>query len=326
MDFLVGALVRIINTLLQGSSGRIALFILAFLCASAIALFVLQLLSPALRTRARITEQLKDAGISSRRALLAGQEKERIDAVESAAQYYQQLEKSKPDSVHALLYQAGFHGTGALPIFYAVRIGLCAAMFFGLFIIGRIMLPSAPMLLLFIPSFLYSLAFLVLPNVYLRRLANRREESCRRGFPDFMDMMVVCADAGLSLEAAVEKVVSELIFTHKALGIHLKIMSLEIRAGRPLREALSRLADRLKLSEAKTLATLFRQSEELGTSLTQTLRVYSAEMRDRRIVAAEERANALPVKLVLPLGFCVFPVILVMILLPMWVRMVDVFL
>jgi tight adherence protein C len=82
----------------------------------------------------------------------------------------------------------------------------------------------------------------------------------------------------------------------------------------------------LQLSEARTLATLFRQSEELGTSLTQTLRVYSAEMRDKRITLAEEKANALPVKIVLPLGFFIFPVMLVMILLPMWIRMADVFL
>jgi len=102
-------------------------------------------------------------------------------------------------------------------------------------------------------------------------------------------------------------------------------MTLEIRAGRPLRDALHNLAERLKIEEAKTLAILFKQSEALGTSLTQTLRVYSAEMRERRIIKAEEKANALPVKMVLPLGFCVFPVMLVVVLMPVWIRLADVF-
>jgi tight adherence protein C len=197
--------------------------------------------------------------------------------------------------------------------------------FFALLIGGRQYFPSAPIVFLFVPSFLYALLFLFLMNIYLDRLGKRRETATRRGFPDFMDLMIVCTDAGMSLEAATDKVATELAVTHEALGLHLKIMTLEVRAGRPLRDALKNLAERLKMDEARTLAVLFKQSEELGTSLTHTLRVYSAEMRERRITAAEEKANALPVKMVLPLGFCVFPVMLVMILLPVWVRMAGVF-
>jgi tight adherence protein C len=325
VEYLTAAVYQL-DDLVGGVSTRTALFVLAFLCASSIFLFASLLLSPALRTRARIAEQLRVAGIDSGRVLSAGQERQRIEANEFIADYYEKLEKGDPDSIQARLYRAGFYRSGALQTFYALRIVLAGLVFFGLFIGARVLFPSVPIIVLFVPALLYSLLFLVLPGIYLSRLASRREESCRRAFPDFMDMMVVCADAGMSLEAAVDKVASELLFTHRTLGIHLKIMNLEVRAGRPLREALNALSKRLALAEAKTLATLFKQSEELGSSLTQTLRVYSAEMRERRIIAAEERANALPVKMVLPLGFCVFPVMLVMILLPVWVRIAKVFL
>ncbi|MGO7388816.1 type II secretion system F family protein, partial [Rhizobium ruizarguesonis] len=90
-------------------------------------------------------------------------------------------------------------------------------------------------------------------------------------------------------------------------GLHLSIMMLEVRGGRRLREALANLAVRLRIDEARALSVLFRQSEVLGTSVTQTLRVYCKEMRDLRIIRAEEKANALPVKMLLPLGAFLFP-------------------
>jgi tight adherence protein C len=324
MEYLSPTLSQL-RELLAGEHGRTILLVLAFFFAVSVFFLFAFIITPALSARARITQQLREAGVSSRRELLAGQHADRIEAAAKAAGFYQKLEKSNPDSIQARLQRAGFYGDGALTAYYAIRFGVSAFVFFALFITGRYYFPSVPILILFAPSFLYALLVLFLVNIYLDRLGKRRETATRRGFPDFMDLMIVCTDAGMSLEAAVDKVATELAFTHKALGIHLKIMTLEIRAGRPLRDALNNLAERLKMDEAKTLAVLFKQSEELGTSLTQTLRVYSTDMRERRITAAEEKANALPVKMVLPLGFCVFPVVLVMILLPVWVRMAGVF-
>ncbi|TIU71406.1 MAG: type II secretion system F family protein, partial [Mesorhizobium sp.] len=157
------------------------------------------------------------------------------------------------------------------------------------------------------------------------RFEKAQKRIYRRGFPDFMDMMITCADAGMSLEAAVERVSGELAGTHRWLGIQLSIMTLQLRAGKPLRDALRELADRIGLDEARALAVLFRQSEELGTSLTEALRVYSDEMRTQRILIAEERANALPVKMMIPLGLCIFPVVLMVIMLPVIIRMRGIF-
>ena len=142
---------------------------------------------------------------------------------------------------------------------------------------------------------------------------------------NFMDLMITCADAGMSLEAAVSRVSEEISGTHRGLGIQLAIMTLQMRAGKPLRESLRELAERIDIDEARSLAVLFRQSEELGTSLTEALRVYSDEMRTERILAAEEKANALPVKMVLPLGLCIFPVVMMIIMLPVFIRMRGVF-
>ena len=138
-------------------------------------------------------------------------------------------------------------------------------------------------------------------------------------------MMITCADAGMSLEAAVERVSDEMAVTHKDLGIQLSVMTLQLRAGKPLREALADLATRIGLEEARALAVLFRQSEELGTSLTGALRVYSDEMRDQRILRAEEKANSLPVRMMIPLGLCVFPLIFMIIMLPVIIRMRVIF-
>ncbi|TIO48090.1 MAG: type II secretion system F family protein, partial [Mesorhizobium sp.] len=91
------------------------------------------------------------------------------------------------------------------------------------------------------------------------------------------------------------------------------------------REALRDLADRIGLDEARSLAVLFRQSEELGTSLTEALRVYSDEMRSQRILRAEERANSLPVKMMVPLGICIFPVVMMILMLPVIIRMKGIF-
>ncbi|TGV62750.1 type II secretion system F family protein, partial [Mesorhizobium sp. M2D.F.Ca.ET.160.01.1.1] len=95
--------------------------------------------------------------------------------------------------------------------------------------------------------------------------------------------------------------------------------------GKPLREALRELADRIGLEEARSLAVLFRQSEELGTSLTEALRIYSDEMRTQRMLQAEEQANALPVKMMIPLGICIFPLVLMIVLLPVIIRMRGIF-
>ena len=104
------------------------------------------------------------------------------------------------------------------------------------------------------------------------------------------------------------------------------IVSLEVRAGRPLRDALKNFADRINVEEAMSLAILFKQSEELGSSITKTLRTYSAEMRAKRMIRAEEKANSLPIKMLFPLAFFMFPTNLIIVLVPIIISILKIFL
>ena len=113
-----------------------------------------------------------------------------------------------------------------------------------------------------------------------------------------MDLLVVCADAGLSMEASLDRVGRELGDSYPSLTANIHMADLEIRAGRTMSEALEHLGDRLGLEEARSFATLIQQSEELGSSITDALRVYSDDMRHKRLSRAEEKAYSLPAKLV----------------------------
>jgi tight adherence protein C len=301
-----------------------AIFGAAALMFLAVALVML----PVIQTRRQIAEQLHARGFKDRRSLEAQTELTRIAAMRPVEAYFKALEKEagQPDALEAKLFRAGFHHQSA-PAFYAlIRMGAVAVGFLAAYLLAsRLLPPQLPAFLPFAGAFLFGLACIVVPSIALDRFENAQKQKYRRGFPDFMDMMLTCADAGMSLEAAVERVSNELAGTHKALGIQLAIMTLQMRAGKPLRDALRELADRIGIDEARSLAVLFRQSEELGTSLTDALRVYSDEMRTQRVLRAEEKANALPVKMVLPLGLCVFPVVMMIVMLPVIIRMKGVF-
>jgi tight adherence protein C len=159
------------------------------------------------------------------------------------------------------------------------------------------------------------------PSLYIDKRIKARINEHRAGFPDFMDLLVVCADAGLSMEAALDRVGRELGDSYPSLTANIHMTNLEIRAGRTMSEALNHLGDRLGLEESRSFATLIQQSEELGSSITEALRVYSDDMRHKRLSRAEEKAYSLPSKLAVPMMVCIFPVLFVVILLPVFVRL-----
>ena len=218
------------------------------------------------------------------------------------------------------LLQAGFLDQRAAAFFFLARAA-------GAIAFGIVAFMLAPFLLhpesnMFWPMMLMGGIFgYFTPNVYLsRRIAGRQVEH-RAGFPDFMDLLVVCADAGLSMEAALDRVGRELADSYRSLSANVHMATLEMRAGRTLSETLDHLADRLGLEEARSFATLLQQSEKLGSSLTEALRVYSDDMRHKRLSRAEEKAYSLPAKLSVPLTLCVFPVVIIVILLPVYVKL-----
>lgn len=218
-------------------------------------------------------------------------------------------EKEK-SALRQFLNLAGYYGAGATTIYQISRL-LCAIIF-GLAtpFVFTTLYPNLEFYLVTLSSLVMTYLGYMLPRSIVSLRRDGLMEEHRIGFPDFLDLLVICVEAGIGMDAAIERIGSELERSYPSLSKNLKFMSMEMRAGRASREALENLATRLGIEEAKSFATLITQSEELGSSLVQSLRVYSDEMRQKRMARAEEKAHALPVKLVIPLGFFIFPVIL----------------
>lgn len=223
------------------------------------------------------------------------------------------------------LIRAGFFSQDAVAIFTALR--LAAVVFlpaFLYFALGNVISQWSTLQKFGFLAGAFLLAY-YLPKAYLDRRRSTLQERYRLAFPDFLDLLVVCVDAGLSLEAALERVATEIGSKQPELRANLALMSGETRAGRGTIEALHSFAGRLNLDEARSLATLLQQSLELGTDISQALTTYSEEMRDKRMSRAEQRAYALPVKLVLPLGVFIFPVVMIVIMTPVVIRLFGAF-
>jgi tight adherence protein C len=218
------------------------------------------------------------------------------------------------------LIQAGIYDPRGVAFFFLARTVLAVLLGIAMFIVIPMVRPSSGSFH-WLMAIVGGIAGYIGPSMYLdRRIAARKLEH-RAGFPDFMDLLVVCADSGLSMEAALERVGREIGESYPSLTANIHITNLEIRAGRNLKEALERFGDRLALEEARAFATLINQSIDLGSSITDALRVYSDDMRHKRLSRAEEKAYALPAKLAVPMMVCIFPVLFVVILLPVFVRL-----
>lgn len=239
--------------------------------------------------------------------------------IDYTTQHYSSLDDNNMKMLRRRLVQAGIFDPRAVGFFFLTRAVLAVGLGALVFLFMPLVAPQAAAL--FWPFVgLAGLAGYLGPSLVLDRMIKTRRQEYRAGFPDFMDLLVVCADAGLGMEGALERVGRELADSYPALSANIHMANLEIRAGRTLSEALEHFGDRLGLDEVRSFATLIQQSDELGSSITDALRVYSDDMRHKRLSTAEEKAYSLPAKLSVPLMICVFPVLFVVILLPVFVR------
>jgi tight adherence protein C len=215
------------------------------------------------------------------------------------------------------LVQAGFRRDEALAIFFGIRVmfALGLFMFFSTSILAR-------------PNMTMALAGLgvgyVLPGMFLARMAKRRAHKIRLSLADALDLLVVSVEAGLGLDQALSRVGSELAFAYPQLSDELRLINLELRAGKPRSEALRNLADRTGVDDLSSLVTMLIQTDKFGTSVAQSLRVYSETLRTKRRQRAEEAAAKTGVKMVFPLVFCIFPAIWVVTIGPAAIRFMTV--
>ncbi|QKC96643.1 type II secretion system F family protein [Mesorhizobium sp. NZP2298] len=246
----------------------------------------------------------------------------REKAVRRAQEFYA---KSDPENVARLrmkLIQAGYTEPRAVGTFFIIRFSVLVGAAIGAFVLNQWLANAdATMASRWAFVILSGVAGYFLPGLVLTQKVREKMREYRNGFPDFMDLMIVCSDAGMSMEAGIERVSKELAKTYPALSQNLQLVSLELRAGRSLDDALKALADRLSLDEVRSFATLLQQSKELGTSLSGALRVFSDEMRHKRMSLAEEKAHALPAKMSIPVTVCILPVVLMIAVIPIIVKM-----
>jgi len=159
------------------------------------------------------------------------------------------------------------------------------------------------------------------PDAYLSRRQSQQIAEYRLNFPDLLDLLTVCVTAGLTVEASFERIRDRLSRRSRALGRNIELMGAEMRAGRSSVDALASFADRLGLDEAASFVAVVRHSLELGGDVAATLREFSEDMRSKRMLLAEKKANELPVKMVIPLALGIFPVILMIVLLPVILKL-----
>jgi tight adherence protein C len=164
------------------------------------------------------------------------------------------------------------------------------------------------------------------PALWLRRAIAIRKDSLQRAIPDALDLMVVCVEAGLGLDQAIGRVGEEVKRAHPELSDELNILTLELRTGMSRQEALRNLAHRTDLDEVRNLVAMLVQTDRFGTSIGQALRVHADSMRTTRRLKAEELAAKLPVKLLLPLIFFIFPSMFMVVIGPACIKMIRVLL
>jgi tight adherence protein C len=280
--------------------------------------FLLSSTDPVRRRLGEVAVQSND-GPGARGLLL------KIDTLLGPVAHYvlpqEELERS---NIQRKLTHAGFRQKHSLQLFYVIKTVLALGLPIIVLLAGQLM-PKLSMTSLMTWAFVASGIGLFLPNFVLERMRARRIKRLRDGFPDALDLLVVCVEAGLGLAQAIQRVADELIVSHAELSAELSLVNAQVRAGVDRVEALKNLAARSGLDDIRGLVSLLVQTLRFGTSIADTLRVYSEEFRDKRMQKAEEQAAKIGTKMIFPLIFFMFPAFFVVAVGPSIIRLAQAF-
>ena len=267
----------------------------------------------AARRRTRLAEPTSSAAGPSTGPAFGGV----IDKVKQVGEYVAPTDPRELSLIRSRLLQAGFLRSEAVAIYLGGRaLALGLAVTACALLLPRIMSHKAGGIGMILITGALAITAIMGPDHLLKRCRKKLELEYREGFPDVLDLLVASVEAGLSLDAAVTRVSEEMTRRYPNLAYALRVLSLELRAGRSRKEAWSAFAERLGLDEARSFATMLRQAEEMGSSLGETLAVFSQDMRVKRMLRAEEKALALSAKLMLPLILFLFPCLLGVLMMP----------
>ncbi len=225
------------------------------------------------------------------------------------------------------LLQAGYRHPNAINVYYGIKFGLMLslplltlAMLWESLQRASTLSASSP---LYLGVAAAALVGTFVPDYWLKRRITQRQQQIGRGFPDALDLLVLCIESGLGIDAAMYRVAQDIRLTHPFLSQELQLVTDSIRAGHSRHAALSDLNRRVNLDDIHSFTALIFQTEKLGVSITQSMRKIADAMRAKRRNEAEEMAAKLPVKLLLPVTLLIFPSILVVILMPAGIRLID---
>lgn len=316
-----------IDAVLTSPPGRlialVVLFALATACVNKLLKFVIT----------RVEVRRKMGAITSRNGAFTVVRESIQDRDDSAwAQLAHALERaglnlvdSKGDKLRQRMLAAGFREPSAPKVFTMVRLGLVFVLPGFYLLLAALSNDPASFLKLYLICSSLAAFGLYIPNLFIQARIDRRNEAIELGFPDCLDLMLVCVEAGLGLEAAMNRVGREMMRSHPQIAELLSTTTLQMRAGAPRDEALRTLGALSGVDHVKSFAALLIQSDKMGTSLGHSLRIYAAEMRERRKMRAEEKAHRLPVLISIPLVVFMLPTMISVLMLPGVVRIIEQF-
>jgi tight adherence protein C len=302
---------------------RLGILLGLFALVAAAAYFVTAAVAARQASRSRLVEadvgghQVVGASLRSQQA--EGAWLKLVNGIERAGL---SLVDTRDDSLRKKLVAAGYTAPYAPRLYTLIRLLLVIGLPVSLFLLMWSTGSTPSILKVYAAVVISALAGLYVPAVFLAAKADRRQREIINGFPDALDLMLVCVEAGLGMDSAFARVGMELTTSHPKLAEQFGAVVLELRAGRSHEDALRRMADRAGAEEIRAFATLLIQSSKLGSSISQTLRVYASEMREHRRMRAEEKAHRLPVLLSVPLVGCMLPVMIGVLMLPALIRVI----
>ena len=214
------------------------------------------------------------------------------------------------------LLQAGFEGPDAVQDYTTIRLLLMVSLPLLTFAILPFVKPDITLNNTIMFALFAAALGLLAPLMYVRSRRARNQRAVREGLPDALDLLLVCAEAGLGLDTAIFKVGEELATMHPVIAKYLLHISSELRAGRPRAEAFRSFGDRTGIQETTSMVNLLVQSDQLGTSMAATLRAFADDMRAHRLLRAEELGQKVAVKLTVILATCLLPALMIAILTP----------
>ena len=262
--------------------------------------------------------------LQPKKKLRTGTRNEKLDKY---ANFLEPKDAKQLSQIRLTLMQAGYRSRDAVRYFHFAQLALAlgflvlGVLYFLLFVSGDETTTQQTMMYILGPG---AVGYM-LPKYWVSKRQQQRQEEIANGFPDSLDMMLTCVEAGQSMDQAIIRVAREIRVSFPALAEEYEIVSHQIKAGRDKPSVLNEMSDRCGVQDISSFVTVLIQSQSFGTSIADALRVYAAEMRDKRVMRAEEKANKLPTKMTLATMMLTVPPLLIILVGPSVLGIMELF-